>query len=67
MLRLNFVNVITPTWEKSMTQANIKSGFRATGIFPFNPLILPEETFAPGTVSELSPPETTVNVPPVNL
>ena len=51
-----------------MIQANMKSGFRATGIFVFYPLILPEETFALTTPTELPPPETTAiqNIPPIN-
>lgn len=52
--RLNkerFSAVFTPVWEKSMTVANITSGFRATGIFPFNPSAIPEEAFAPSILS----------------
>lgn len=58
--RLNFADVFTPTWEKSMTQANMKSGFRATGIYPFNPLVIPEEAFAPSTATENPPPGTDI-------
>ncbi|KAJ8873449.1 hypothetical protein PR048_024266 [Dryococelus australis] len=36
---------------------NMKSGFKATGICPFNPLIIPEEAFAPSAATELPPPE----------
>ncbi|XP_063219165.1 tigger transposable element-derived protein 1-like [Bacillus rossius redtenbacheri] len=56
--KLNFADVFTPTWEKSMTQANMKSGFKATGIFPFNPFVIPEEAFAPSIATELPPPNT---------
>lgn len=52
--RLNkdrFSDVFTPVWEKSMTVANITSGFRATGIFPFNPNAIADEAFAPSTLS----------------
>ena len=61
--RLNFSDVFTPTWEKSMTHANLKSGFRATGIYPFNPHIIPEEAFAPSTATEQPPPNTDNLVP----
>ena len=46
----------------------MKIGFRTIGIFPFNPLILPEEAFAPSTLTELPPPETNAmqNVTPFN-
>ncbi|KAJ8879395.1 hypothetical protein PR048_020003, partial [Dryococelus australis] len=40
-----------------MSQGNMKSGFKATGIYPFNPLIIPDETFAPSAATELPPPE----------
>ena len=51
-----------------MTVANMKSGFRANGIFPFNPSIPPEETFSQSIPTVLPPPETTAiqNVSPVN-
>ena len=34
-------------WERSMTIKNIKSGFKVTGIYPFNreAIVLPEEKF----------------------
>ena len=67
--KLNFTDVFTPTFEKSMTQANIKSGFTTTGTFPFNPLILPKEAFKLSPLSELTPPESNAiqSISPVNL
>jgi hypothetical protein len=35
-----------------MAASNIRSGFRATGIHPFDPHVIPEEAFAPSAVSE---------------
>lgn len=55
--RLNFPDVFTPAWARSMTQSNMTSGFRATGIYPFNPNVIPQEAFASSTVTELPPPE----------
>lgn len=46
-----FAHVFTPVWEKCMTVANISSGFRATGIYPYNCHAIPEEAFAPSTIS----------------
>lgn len=40
-----------------MTFNNITSGFKATGLFPFNPDIIPEEAFAPSTLTEKPLPE----------
>lgn len=55
--RLNFPDVFTPAWGRSMTQSNMTSGFRATGIYPLNPNVILEDAFAPSTVTELPPPE----------
>jgi hypothetical protein len=33
-----------------MISANIKSGFRASGIYPFDPYAIPNEAVAPSTV-----------------
>lgn len=32
-----FVNMLCSIWKEGLSEENIKSGFRATGIFPFNP------------------------------
>ncbi|VEN46250.1 unnamed protein product [Callosobruchus maculatus] len=39
--------LFSKAWDKAATPANIKSGFEATGIFPFNPERIPEEVYAP--------------------
>ncbi|KAJ8887177.1 hypothetical protein PR048_013392 [Dryococelus australis] len=45
----------------SMSQGNMKSGFKTTGIYPFNPLIIPDEAFARSAATELHPPEPATN------
>ena len=35
------------TYAAKMTQANIKSGFKAAGIFPFDPTAIPSKVFLP--------------------
>lgn len=40
----------SPLWEKCMSVANISS-FRVTGIFPFDPQIIPEVAYAPSILS----------------
>jgi hypothetical protein len=35
--RHNFTCLLKKAWEQAMTVDNIQSGFRACGIFPFNP------------------------------
>ena len=37
MPKMDFFYVFWPAWKHAMTKANIKSGFRCTGIFPVNP------------------------------
>lgn len=32
-----FVNMLCSIWKKGLSEENMKSGFRATGIFPFSP------------------------------
>ena len=45
----SFGKIFTEAWDKAATPANIK-GFRATGIYPFNPSIIPDEAFVPSLV-----------------
>ena len=37
MPKMDFFYVFWPAWKHAMTKANIKSGFRHTGILPANP------------------------------
>jgi hypothetical protein len=41
-----FRKIFTEAWDKAATPANIKAGFSATGIYPFNTSIIPDEAFA---------------------
>lgn len=38
-----FGGILTPCFDKAMTPKNLKAGFEACGIFPFNPDIIPDE------------------------
>lgn len=49
-------NIISRVWPKCMTPENIQSGFRATGLYPFDPSAIPDCAFAPSLVSELPLP-----------
>ena len=44
--RRNFFALFTQAW-RSVTPQNMISGFRATGIYPFDPLAIPQEAFLP--------------------
>lgn len=46
----------TTGWSKYMTYNNIMSGFRATGLNPFNPHAIPETAFTPSELSEAPAP-----------
>ena len=46
-----FGKLFSPVWQKSLTPKNVISGFRVTGIFPFNSNVIPERAFAPSDVS----------------
>lgn len=52
LTKQRFGAIFSIVWDKCMTPDNIKSGFAACGIYPFNADILPVEAFAPSTVTE---------------
>lgn len=50
--RQDFNIIVTNVWARSMTIANIMSGFRGTGLYPLNPYIIPETAFAPSILTQ---------------
>ena len=46
-----FGKIFTEAWDEAATPANIKAGICATGIYPFNPSIIPDRAFAPSLVT----------------
>lgn len=46
--RYDFSTLFSDAWSKSMTVSNISSGFKVTGVFPFNKhaIHLPEKNFS---------------------
>ena len=48
--RANFCGLFTKAWKESMTESNVKSGFRACGIFPFDPSAVPQEAYLPNSL-----------------
>lgn len=38
-----------------MSHENIVNGFRATGLYPYNPDAIPTEAYAPSVLTEKSP------------
>ncbi|CAH1364933.1 unnamed protein product [Tenebrio molitor] len=57
LTKQRFAKIFTPVWDLCMTPSNIKSGFRATGLYPYDPNAIPEEAFKPSIASELPVPE----------
>lgn len=56
LTKARFNIILTTVWSKCMTHSNITSGFRATGLYPFNPHAIPETAFAPSVLSEAPAP-----------
>ena len=50
--KVDFWNVFVPAWNSSMCPKNIITGFRKTGIHPFNPQVIPAESLAPSLVTD---------------
>ena len=45
LTKARFNIILTTVWSKCMTYIDITSGFRATGLYPFNPHAIPETAF----------------------
>ncbi|KAF9419659.1 hypothetical protein HW555_003937, partial [Spodoptera exigua] len=58
LTKATFNKIFTRVWPKCMTHSNIVNGFKATGLFPFDPQVIPEEAFAPSVLSEMPCPRT---------
>ncbi|XP_061166749.1 uncharacterized protein LOC133175653 [Saccostrea echinata] len=52
--RYDFCGIFSHAYNEKMNMVNIFGGFRATGIFPFNPLAIPAEAFGPSKTSVLA-------------
>lgn len=61
LTKTRFGEIFTRVWLKAMTPLNITSGFRATGIYPFRPDIIPESAFAPSLITAKDPSENVEN------
>lgn len=60
--KTSFNVILSQVWPKCMTITNISNGFRATGLYPYNPDVIPEEAFAPSALSELPNPTNSENI-----
>lgn len=59
--RLQFGELLNETWGKSATPENAISGFKATGIYPFNPHVIPDYAFLTSSADQTNPEQTAVS------
>ncbi|XP_057709153.1 zinc finger protein 40-like isoform X2 [Corythoichthys intestinalis] len=59
--------LVNQAFMSAMTPRNITSGFRVTGIFPFNRDIFPDEDYAPSMLTDRSNPEKPSTSTPADL
>lgn len=57
LTRTRFGEILSIIFPKAMSSQNLQSGFKATGIYPFNSDILPDEAYAPSMASHRPNPE----------
>jgi len=46
-----FLRVFSRAWKNSMTTANVRNGFKATGIYPFDSSAIPDLAFKPSEIT----------------
>jgi len=49
--RTNFCGLLKKAWMESVTSSNAIAGFRACGIYPFDPSAVPDEAYLPSTLN----------------
>lgn len=59
-----FPSLFKSAWENGVTSENIVSGFRACGIYPFNPHAIPISAYLPSLASDVS--QNTVTTPNIS-
>lgn len=57
LTKMRFNKIFTKVWSNCMTQKNIVNGFRATGLYPYDPNVIPEEAYAPSVLTQLPNPD----------
>jgi len=48
--KANFCGLLSKAWNKALSFDNITSGFKACGIYPFNPDQIPPQAYAPSSL-----------------
>jgi hypothetical protein len=65
LVQLQFPKLFTQAWIRAATPSNALSGFRSTGIYPYNQNVIPVTAFAPSNVSD-RPVEQAPSIPAQN-
>lgn len=50
MSKKTFCGLLKKAWEEAVTPSNTISGFRACGVYPFDPSAIPQEAFIPNSL-----------------
>ncbi|CAG4971678.1 unnamed protein product [Parnassius apollo] len=67
LTKTRFSKIFTKVCSKCTTKENIINGFRATGLFPYDPNAIPEEAYATSALTQLpNPRDIEQNVSSVN-
>lgn len=45
--KIDFCKIFTKVFHRAVTAANVRSGFEACGVYPYNPSRIPQEAFLP--------------------
>jgi len=48
--KANFCGLLSKAWNKALSFNNITSGYKACGIYPFNPNQIPQQAYAPSSL-----------------
>jgi hypothetical protein len=63
--KFTFPGLFNKAWEAGVTEGNIKNGFKACGVVPFNPNALPSDAYDPSSATDTPAPSATVSKPAV--
>lgn len=50
--KFSFGHIFSKVWPKATVASNVISGFRATGIYPYDPTVIPDIAFAPSEITQ---------------
>lgn len=63
LTKARFNAIFSRVWSKCMTHENIMNGFKATGLYPYNPNAIPDEAYEPSLLTATSRTESSCTGP----